>query len=680
MEEGELIHLQSFTLFDAMGAIEIMDPRMDTGMVIEDSEPKRSPYEIQQALSPSQVIWIMDRLLACEMTWLSGHSLAQTVYTCIYFHHVRDLQNQPPPTSFESESIHQIMQVVLKAYILGSVKCCYHIWNEMVSGNIFEEEDFTTNLFGLSLHEDIMDIDVLNDILVALRMLERYMDSNKSEVLSALHQRLLLRQLFLQSLLYLNQPQCTHINSAQATLSKICQLLDDSTTKDTTTIFSSLELAQEVEGAFDPNIHRKLTSQAPPRSISLQTHQQSYQDFSLIAKRLESICSITKFPSVASLMNYFASFATAQPYADAFSRSKLNSLFYSDGCIFGTHLVIDLVKHSIFDHVQPPLSWFQPVNPDDSGLLAEAKSSLHKFLEQTVALPFVDFFKIQCHNRARQRRILCKVLGDWEIIQDEALYIDKKFQDVEVQNMRHFSLWVYSMKMKMMEQILLLGFELDLYGEGEYTAIYRYYWYLQSVFDQLHQDEEHNDGGGYGINSSKSRINDGVDEATLENRQAQAHYTQCLNNAKKSMAMGTFKLLLAVKKNGWWKQQQLRFDDPQTRFNHRLKPFVHLSLPPFPGFDWFKNTTTTDYVITDAADDFLAASKVLKLLVREPINVSATELCHDASQKVLLSMMKTCVTNNIAIQQLSQLDNSKDIEVTLAFKHHPWWLVVQLNK
>jgi hypothetical protein len=71
MKEGELIHLQSFTLFDAMSAIEIMDPRMDTGMVVEGTESKGSEYDIKQVLSPSQVLWIMDRLLACEVKRLS---------------------------------------------------------------------------------------------------------------------------------------------------------------------------------------------------------------------------------------------------------------------------------------------------------------------------------------------------------------------------------------------------------------------------------------------------------------------------------------------------------------------------------------------------------------------------------------------------------------------------------
>ncbi|KAI8334017.1 Mak10 subunit, NatC N-terminal acetyltransferase-domain-containing protein [Chlamydoabsidia padenii] len=687
MEEGELVHLQSFTLFDAMSAIEIMDPRMDTGMVMEDNESKGTDYDINQMLSPSQVLWMMDRLLACEMAWLSGHSLAQTVYTCIYFHHVRN-QDNPPSLSTNVVNLDLLMQAVFRAYMLGSVKTCHHIWNEMISGNIYEEEDFTTNLFGLSLYDDISDTDVMNELQLALRMLKMYMDSNKSQVIEAIHQRLLSCKLFLQSLLHLAPTQSAHLNEAQQTLADLIKQLDPSPTdKSATSIFDSLELGQEVKGAFDPNINRKFTSQAPPRTVSLPTHEEAYQEFILIIKRLESICTIfdppsatspPSLPSVASLMNFFARFAGDKPYPDAFSRSKLNSLFYSEGRVFGTLNATDLVTDSILDYVQLPQYWLELAHPDDPKPLADAKLSLRRFLDQNVALPFVDFFKIQCHNRARQRRILCKVLGEWEGIQEEALHLDRKFQDAEIallgegrsqqtedlQNIYHFSLWAYNMKMKMMEQILLLGFELDLYGDCEYATIYWYHWYLQSVLERCYERQ---------------------DQQQHDNKVSHAHYSQQLNSIKKDLSIGTFKLLLAAKKAGQWKLQQLRFDDPETRFNHRLKPFTTLTSPPFQGYDRFLQDSATDHLqsstlLNAAAEDFSTAKKSLEGLLRVPKEVSRTELCHDSSQKVLLSMVKTCVANNIVIQQLLKNGDAPGKKVTLAFKYHPWWPIMQLEK
>ncbi|KAI9305646.1 Mak10 subunit, NatC N-terminal acetyltransferase-domain-containing protein [Cunninghamella echinulata] len=284
-----------------------MDPRMDTGMVID--EGKRKKYDIEQVLNPLQVLWIMDKLLSCEMAWISGHSLAQTVYTCIYFHHVPTLMDLPPPP-LNTADIDSVIQCVLKAYILASVKCCQHIWKEMISGNIFEEEDFTTNLFGLSLYDQLSDMDAFNDLSLALRILKTYIEGNEisdelKNNLLAIYERLSLRKSFLQALIYFEQPRCSHIHQVKKSLNEIMALLDNNSnkTKDPAiTILGSLDSGVEIEGAFDPNINRKLTTQSPPRSVSLPSSQKTYDDFLKLIQRLESICNIIKFPSVTSLM------------------------------------------------------------------------------------------------------------------------------------------------------------------------------------------------------------------------------------------------------------------------------------------------------------------------------------------------------------------------------------------
>lgn len=130
---GQLVHLQSFTLFDAMSAIEIMDPRMDTGMLVKE---KPNTFDIHNRISIEETLGIMDRLLTREMAWISGHSLAQTVYTCIYFHHIATLNQLPMPTL--TSGMDDIIYGVLKTYVLATVKCCHYIWTEMTQGNVFE--------------------------------------------------------------------------------------------------------------------------------------------------------------------------------------------------------------------------------------------------------------------------------------------------------------------------------------------------------------------------------------------------------------------------------------------------------------------------------------------------------------------------------------------------------------
>lgn len=57
------------------------------------------------ALDPSELIGIMDATMACIVSWLEGHSLAQTVFTNLYLH-------QP----------HSIQDKMLKAYCIAIYK------------------------------------------------------------------------------------------------------------------------------------------------------------------------------------------------------------------------------------------------------------------------------------------------------------------------------------------------------------------------------------------------------------------------------------------------------------------------------------------------------------------------------------------------------------------------------
>jgi len=90
LELGELLHDNMFGLFEAMSAIEMMDPKMDAGMA-EGSIKRRKPLGFNEALeqkilpwdkvTASEFVTIFDHTMACMITWFEGHSLAQTVFT-----------------------------------------------------------------------------------------------------------------------------------------------------------------------------------------------------------------------------------------------------------------------------------------------------------------------------------------------------------------------------------------------------------------------------------------------------------------------------------------------------------------------------------------------------------------------------------------------------------------------
>ncbi|KAJ1644102.1 N-alpha-acetyltransferase, non-catalitic subunit, partial [Dispira simplex] len=62
---GELIMATNFDLFDCMSALEIMDPKMDSGLKT-DEDTQASDYRCDVPLSAAQTLWVVDQLLVHE--------------------------------------------------------------------------------------------------------------------------------------------------------------------------------------------------------------------------------------------------------------------------------------------------------------------------------------------------------------------------------------------------------------------------------------------------------------------------------------------------------------------------------------------------------------------------------------------------------------------------------------
>ncbi|ORE06548.1 Mak10-domain-containing protein [Rhizopus microsporus var. microsporus] len=298
-----------------MSAIEIMDPRMDTGVIVSEQEP----FDISRRMSAEETLDVMDNLVTREIAWLAGHSLSQTVYTCIYFHHMKSL-NELSSSVVTSMSIEDIAYSALRIY----------------------EEDFTTNLFGLSFNGQLPDVCILNDLDTSIMNLTRITEQQdkNTAAIQALLNRIKIRKSYLLSLIYLSQNEAPHLARAKTELSELAKLLNA----------VDLSPAREVKGAFDPNISRKLTSQTPPRP------------------------------------NFFDAFGSKTPYADAFSRSKLNTILFHNQRVFGTQSISYLILKSVEETVQPPPYWLTsncklPIGMN-SDKLVQAHQVLKTFLDR----------------------------------------------------------------------------------------------------------------------------------------------------------------------------------------------------------------------------------------------------------------------------------------------------------
>ncbi|XP_054895580.1 N-alpha-acetyltransferase 35, NatC auxiliary subunit-like, partial [Poeciliopsis prolifica] len=97
------------------------------------------------------------------ITWLEGHSLAQTVFTCLYVHNP-DLIEEP----------------ALKAFALGLLKVCDIAREKVNKAAVFEEEDFQAMTYGFKMANNITDLRVTGMLKDVEDELQRKVKSTRS--------------------------------------------------------------------------------------------------------------------------------------------------------------------------------------------------------------------------------------------------------------------------------------------------------------------------------------------------------------------------------------------------------------------------------------------------------------------------------------------------------------------
>jgi len=154
LDATEMIFADGYSLNDAMSALEIGEPRMDSGMILEEAQ--RPPFDPLAPLLPEEVCWILDRATSCEMEWHSGSTLSQTVYTFLYGHAVAEMHSDYL-LDFEDDPLRpmELVTVVLRAVALTVMKRCSTVWAEMAKGGAHDQEDWHSEKADISLHEGI---------------------------------------------------------------------------------------------------------------------------------------------------------------------------------------------------------------------------------------------------------------------------------------------------------------------------------------------------------------------------------------------------------------------------------------------------------------------------------------------------------------------------------------------
>lgn len=73
------------------------------------------------------------------MHWHAGNALAQTVLTCRYVHHVKELNALHKTAGLDGGTPHlPLLSLALRAGIVGLLKCCDLSYRELVKGQVLD--------------------------------------------------------------------------------------------------------------------------------------------------------------------------------------------------------------------------------------------------------------------------------------------------------------------------------------------------------------------------------------------------------------------------------------------------------------------------------------------------------------------------------------------------------------
>ncbi|KAI7907062.1 uncharacterized protein BX663DRAFT_126645 [Cokeromyces recurvatus] len=342
-----------------------------------------------------------------------------------------------------------------------------------------------------------------------------------------------------------------------------------------------------------------------------------------------------------------------------------------------------MILASIKETVYPPSWWLYPlkssaipfnINPAE---YMNAHDILKAHLDR-ISMVFVELFRVNCHNRSRQRRILCKIVNEWEILQEEAAGVDEVFHALQkdkdgnpLDTPYYFSSWAYNIKLMMIEKILFLGFELDLYGAHEYIMIY---WYIQCVLGSR----------AYLLD----RIYNYLDQRTATDTTESHHVyhglrkDQLLNHSRKKLSEAMLKIFLAAKYTHQFDQRKLVFDDEKTRYLQRFKPFAKLMSPPHPTYDMFLETIQVDNLdipslLNVIKDDLTETKKTLEALLSMKQEETNTEMCYDYFKEEIKNIIRTIVANSIGLSYIVPDKQDHKPMIDIDFKYHPYFPIIK---
>ena len=672
---GELIQESSFRLLDAMSAVELLDPKMDASMHWVDFQgyPRTVSEAVARGLLQTdghthrQLVGIFDEVLARVATWLSGYTLAQTVFSSLYL-----LETDRP------------VSVHLRSFSVAIVKLVDYMREYICRGGVYAEEDQLAMCFGFNMLTSMSDVSVS----AALRDSEERASTSARQSSQADRQRgeggvsreteeiraVGTRIRFIRNLFGLmSDLRKRPVNSIQPILGHLGQclsLLSDIITS--CPLGGKLDPREPLKLGFHPLINHNLL---PPsyRHCSIMPREEGLLSLQTTLQEMEVALGFGKLDSLRSLKETTRDFCSQPVVPNVLARSVMVLVcMQSDRTkTFGSPSLEELMKKDAHEFSNPP-----SLNPR-SALYASSlgKELTERFFGRAVH-PVSELLRVYCHPRARQQEKAERVLDFLADLQHETQRIDQLQSEAAMkvdpgrQHLACYASWVLYHTLCLMIDYVVMGIEYNLYSLFEYHYIY---WYLEYLYGWLHTSWKTADKLNPEQPVGSGKVNKKKGKKLRKEAGERKEREVAVVHVKRLMCVGMMRAFEALILEGKVQVPPFRYGSQELCFQHRFAAFACIATPHPLSFEDYQhlagihNYRGKDINLYEAASrHFTTAKSVLESLTHPTEELQG-----------LLKVVKT----NIVIMNLSCKGHKKESKMRpeLDFSFHIHFPVIRIQ-
>lgn len=404
-------------------------------------------------------------------------------------------------------------------------------------------------------------------------------------------------------------------------------------------------------------------------------------------------------------------FQAKKPQPLVFVRTLLQTFLFKEMTILGC-MSIRQIMDDDFSIVSLPANHRLDRANDEVEAVNDPRFIVAQQMElfrQRAAQPFLDVLRTFCQNRCRVRRTLCHIIRDWEALQVDAEEVDELIQiktkeaplrvrvnDAVIEtHSLPLSSWTYLYKLRLMEWIVQLGFELQVYQPDEYAGMYWYLNYLSDWREQhlkrleaiiQHQRREAVASSPQSLDRvARHQLDRSVTFLALQRLDAAVTW-------RLSYSLSSLYAVLA--RLGLVKAPPRPLSSDELRYGLRMRPFAQIGLPAMPTFAEF---TAGVAQLENPTPELLDYAERAQAGAKEGFEQLSSKFSADMSFSVgsydrwLLATkngLRSCIMTGIAIAAVKKaLRKSSATGGELNIKaevptpdkcYHDWWVVPKI--